>query len=181
MVFSFSAPSKVFKQKVIALRPSLVSLAYSWCGDSMLADDLTQDAITNALEKNIQLKDINKIKCWLFTILNNCWRDYLRKKKETIDLDDLIIPSEKNIELDISTQQTVERVRLAVSKLPLGQRQVITLIDLHDLSYAEVALTLEIPSGTVMSRLSRARASLKNSLLSYHKALNPYTTLRIIK
>jgi RNA polymerase sigma-70 factor (ECF subfamily) len=56
-------------------------------------------------------------------------------------------------------------VRSAVARLPLGQRQVLTLVDLEEFGYAEVAEILSIPVGTVMSRLSRARASLKTYLL----------------
>jgi RNA polymerase sigma-70 factor (ECF subfamily) len=56
------------------------------------------------------------------------------------------------------------RVRQAVARLPAGQREVITLVDLEEFSYAEVAMILEIPIGTVMSRLSRARAALRDML-----------------
>jgi RNA polymerase sigma-70 factor (ECF subfamily) len=58
----------------------------------------------------------------------------------------------------------VRRVRLAVAELPAGQREVVTLVDLEEFSYAEVATILEIPIGTVMSRLSRARLSLREKL-----------------
>ncbi|HQT25493.1 MAG TPA: sigma factor-like helix-turn-helix DNA-binding protein, partial [Burkholderiales bacterium] len=57
--------------------------------------------------------------------------------------------------------QLVSRVRNAVAKLPLGQRQVLTLVDLEEFSYAEVSAILDIPVGTVMSRLCRARSTLK--------------------
>jgi len=172
MLFSFSPASRKFKAKVNELRPSLVNLAFSWCGDKMLAEDLVQNTIVKALHKNHQIKDIKKIKCWMYSILNNCWREHLRNQKPTDDIDDMVIVSDINLEFDINTQQIIERVRLAVSKLPLGQRQVITLVDLEEFSYADVATTLEIPTGTVMSRLSRARANLKISLLSYHSETN---------
>ncbi len=147
----------------------------------MLADDLVQESIAKAIQNHHQLKDIEKFKCWIFTILNNCWREHLRREKPTSDINELIILSEENIELEASSRQTVERVRIAVSELPLGQRQVITLVDLLEFSYAEVAITLQIPSGTVMSRLSRARASLKEKLLSYHNEIQSPAYLRRVK
>ena len=60
--------------------------------------------------------------------------------------------------------ETVNRVRAAVARLPVGQRQVVTLVDLEEFSYAEVAATLGIPIGTVMSRLCRARLALRDQL-----------------
>ena len=68
-------------------------------------------------------------------------------------------------------QQVRTRVRNAISQLPMGQRQVLTLVDLQDLSYREVSEALDIPIGTVMSRISRARQGLKEILLSSKEEL----------
>ena len=81
--------------------------------------------------------------------------------------------SEQTPELGLRKQQVIDRVRTAISRLPLGQRQVITLVDLKGFTYAEVAEVLEIPVGTVMSRLNRARMALKEQLLSLQGDLNP--------
>jgi RNA polymerase sigma-70 factor (ECF subfamily) len=181
MLLPFSNSTSQFRAKIKEFRTPMVRLAFSWCGDGMLAEDLAQEAIAKALKSHHQLKDIEKFKCWVFTILNNCWREHLRKQKPTIDLDELVIVADNNMELEASTQQTVERVRLAVSRLPLGQRQVVTLVDLLGFSYAEVATTLEIPGGTVMSRLNRARSALRESLLSYHNEVKTQNHLRRVK
>jgi RNA polymerase sigma-70 factor (ECF subfamily) len=66
----------------------------------------------------------------------------------------------------------IERVRAAIECLPLGQRQVVALVDLQEFSYAEVADILEIPIGTVMNRLSRARGTLKQLLIGMQGELN---------
>ncbi len=150
----------------------MLRLAYSWCGDSMLAEDLVQESFAKAIKNHKQLKDQDKLKCWLFSILNNCWREHLRKARNMTDIDDLVFISAENIESDASSRQTVQKVRQAIAELPLGQRQVVTLVDLMELSYAEVAMTLEIPTGTVMSRLNRARETLKVKLLSYATQAN---------
>jgi len=62
-------------------------------------------------------------------------------------------------------------VRKAIARLPLGQRQVLTLVDMEDRSYAEVAEILGVPAGTVMSRLARARAALKEMLTDVRPAV----------
>ena len=75
----------------------------------------------------------------------------------------LVEPETPDIRHD--RKQVVDRVRSAIATLPIGQRQVLTLVDLEGCSYIEVAQALDIPIGTVMSRLSRARKALKNQLL----------------
>ncbi|MEO6147446.1 MAG: sigma-70 family RNA polymerase sigma factor, partial [Sulfuriferula sp.] len=100
-------------------------------------------------------------------ILHNCWRDCFRCKKNNQDIDELEdyhYAHEDTPEYLHSRSQVVDRVRAAVALLPIGQRQVLTLIDLEEFSYNEVAEILEIPVGTVMSRLCRGRQSLKVKL-----------------
>lgn len=161
------------RAEIMQYRSSLYRVALSWTGDQMLADDITQDTMARALTKYYQLKDHTKLEHWLFRILNNCWREYLRRQRPTIELDDLILISEDVTETGVRKQQVAERVRMAISTLPLGQRQAVTMVDLKGFSYAEVSEILEIPLGTVMSRLSRARNTLKKQLLSLQGELSP--------
>jgi RNA polymerase sigma-70 factor (ECF subfamily) len=96
--------------------------------------------------------------------MNHCWLDYLRSRRDFDDVDELRDELESGAESPESRcgrEQIIACVRAAVARLPLGQRQVLTLVDLEEFGYAEVAGILDIPVGTVMSRLSRARASLK--------------------
>ncbi len=85
----------------------------------------------------------------------------------------------------LQQQEIIIQVRQAVGLLPMGQRQAITLVDLEGFSYEEVAAILSIPIGTVMSRLSRGRISLKESLLKYNmspkKSNSPKIKLRSVK
>lgn len=153
-------------EQVKTSRVRLYRLAFAWCHDAALADDLAQEALTRALSRLDQLRESARLMGWLFAILNRCWIDHLRGLRE--DLDDEILaelPSDlPGPDSRAERQQTVSRVRGAIAALPLGQRQVVTLVDLEDFSYAEVAEILAIPIGTVMSRLCRARASLKELL-----------------
>ena len=159
--------TKYIRNELEKRRDLLYQIAYSWCHDPSLADDLVQEALLKALRNAKQLKDTDAIKGWLSRILANCWYDYLRRRKETVDLDSL--PYEENVHsIDTNERQDiVDRVRAMIAQLPIGQRQVITLVDLAGFSYAEIAEILDIPIGTVMSRICRARKSLRTALADY--------------
>ena len=155
------------QSKLGQIRPRLYRLAYSWSHNAALADDLAQETLIKALKNASQLRDPAQLNSWLFSILANCLRDHYRQHREMDDIDDLEdyrYAHENTPEEEHSQSQIVLRVRNAISKLPLGQRQVLTLVDLEELSYIEVAAILNIPIGTVMSRLCRARSALKTLL-----------------
>jgi RNA polymerase sigma-70 factor (ECF subfamily) len=167
------ASARLRARRVAGYRASLYRVALSWCGDAMLADDLTQECLSRAIAKLHQLKDRDKLENWLFRILNNCWREHLRRLHPAEDIEALVLSQADTPELGLHKQQVIDRVRAAVNGLPLGQRQVVTLVDLQEFAYAEVADILEIPVGTVMSRLSRARQTLKQRLLGIQGELSP--------
>ena len=148
-------------------RELLYRLAFSWCHNPALADDLVQDAMVKALKNARQLKELSAIKGWLSKILANCWYDYLRRTRETVDLDNLPYEEISSEGDEHEQQDIVSRVRAMIATLPVGQRQVITLVDLAGFSYIEIAEILDIPVGTVMSRISRARNALRAKLADY--------------
>jgi len=154
-----------FKKTLAEYRENLYRIAYSWCHNSALADDLVQEALTKALKNSGQLRDQKTVKAWLYRILSNCWRDHFRRSRDTVDVDDVVLVEKDTPDVCHDRQQVISRVRNAIALLPMGQRQVITLVDLEGCSYIEVAQILDVPIGTVMSRLSRARKALKERLL----------------
>lgn len=156
---------KKLEKRLSELRPRLYRLAVSWCSDIMLADDLVQETLDKALTKHNQLKNDSSLKAWLFKIMHNCWMQHLRSKKPSMDIDNIELISDQSPEKQLSEMHIVDRVRKAVEMLPLNQRQVVTLVDLENNSYQQVSEILEIPVGTVMSRLSRARLQLKKYLI----------------
>jgi RNA polymerase sigma-70 factor (ECF subfamily) len=161
-LFLFSA-----RKRLEAMRPRLYRLAYAWCHDASLADDLAQETLAKALVRGDQLREAASLEGWLFAILNNCWRDHLRSRKEFLDveeLDEVVLAHDDNPERLYSRRQATLRVRSAIGALPLAQRQVITLVDIEECSYAQVAQALGVPVGTVMSRLARARQAIKKDL-----------------
>lgn len=168
--FSFIFGSPEFRTRLEGSRARLYRLAYSWCHDAALAEDLVQETLYKALKKSGQLRDMEVLEGWLFRILANCWHDHLRQRRSTVDIDDLDDIEEMPFANRLTPEdmhgekQLVARVRSAVERLPLGQRQVLTLVDLEEFSYGETAEILDIPVGTVMSRVCRARQALKQQL-----------------
>ena len=156
-----------FRPSIEAHRPVLYRIAYAWCHDAALADDLVQDTLSKAWVRRAQLRDDAALKAWLVSIMNHCWLDHLRSRRDFDDVEDWQDTLESGAdtpEASYNREQVIACVRTAVARLSQGQRQVLTLVDLEEFGYAEVAEILNIPVGTVMSRLSRARASLKNLL-----------------
>lgn len=155
------------KQRIADNHKRLYRTAYSWGHNPDLASDLAQEAIEKALTRIGQLREPGKLDSWLFGILINCWRDHFRKQRDTVNIDTVELQHDDTPEKLKQTQDMVDSVRRSIARLPEGQRQVVTLVNLEGFSYAEVAEILEIPVGTVMSRLSRARNTLAEYLLTY--------------
>lgn len=169
-ILSFLCNSRAVRNQLDQSRKRLYRVALSWCGDPALADDLVQETLSKALKSCGQLRDPERFDSWLFSIMANCWRDHFRRHQPMEDIDELEdyhCVHEATPEDAHAQSQVVQRVREAVARLPVGQRQVLTLVDLEEFSYAEVAAILDIPAGTVMSRLCRARQALKGMLLDF--------------
>lgn len=145
-------------------RRKLYLVAYTWSKDRMLADDLAQETLTKAIRNLGSLRDTGAIDAWLFQILTNCWRDYLRRRRSLEDIDTLG-DDEPAWETDPSEGEIVAQVRAAIARLPGGQREVLALVELMGFSYTEVGAMLGIPTGTVTSRICRAREALRSMLI----------------
>jgi len=181
--FEFICRSSTFKKRLEEMRPRLFKVAYSWCHAKDIADDLVQDTVIKAMRNASSLRDMEKMSSWLFTILANCWRDYLRRQKPTDNIDECVFTDDDTPELTQQRQNITDIVQQAVSTLPQGQRQVLTLVDLEGFSYAEVSEIIGIPTGTVMSRLNRARNALSGQLLELKEenVLTQGAHIRIVK
>jgi RNA polymerase sigma-70 factor, ECF subfamily len=163
-ILQYCLRNRILEKKLERCRTKMFRIAFSWSHDQMLADDLVQDAMTKALLRLNQLKKPDVLESWVISILNNVWKDYLRQQKEFVDIDEYIHFSNDCPENIHESERTTYQVREAIGLLPMGQRQVISLIDLEGFSYNEVSQVLEIPVGTVMSRLNRARKSMMDKL-----------------
>jgi RNA polymerase sigma-70 factor, ECF subfamily len=130
--------------------------------DTVAADDLVQDCLTRALDKLHLWQEGTDLRAWLFTILHNQYVNHVRRAvregavvglSETEPLLTRAPHQGKRLEL-----RDLER---AIAKLPEEQRAVILLVGLEGMRYEEVAAVLDVPVGTVRSRLSRGRAALR--------------------
>lgn len=170
-------PATLVRQRLYkrmeSLRPDLYRLAYSWCQDGQLADDLVQEAMERGLKRLDQLKDPNQLRAWLARILSNLHADHWRRNRETVEFDENLSPGEGRAEWDGARNRLIEQTRDAVNRLGDDQRKTLTLVDLMGCSYAEVAEILEVPVGTVMSRLHRARANLRQILAPEERSEPP--------
>jgi len=149
-------------------RARLLRLAWSWCGDVNTAEDLVQEACRRGLKSRAELRDPRKLHTWMTRIMYRVWLDQLKSPRQRLEeLEDFsndYQADQASPEQLADARQQALRVRSALAKLSPPQRQVITLVDLEELSYAECAEVLEVPVGTVMSRLNRGRNALKQLL-----------------
>jgi RNA polymerase sigma-70 factor (ECF subfamily) len=161
--FQFVRQSEI-RKRLSAVRPRLYRTAFAWTHDKALAEDLTHETLVKALQNARHLRDIKALDAWLFRIMTNCRNDHFRKQTSTDDIDNHELIDERTPETQSGERELVRMVREAVRALPETHRQTLTLVDLEGFSYVETASILGVPVGTVMSRLSRARARLRGLL-----------------
>ena len=148
---------------LIELLPELRRFAYSLTCDRDAADDLTQSALERALSKASAWDSSRPLKFWVFRIARNLWLDQLRAEKvrgNTEDIDDEGVDIADDRLAAMHTTQELREVTDKMRELPEDQRAVLALVAVEGYSYKEAAELLDIPVGTVMSRLSRARKTL---------------------
>jgi RNA polymerase sigma factor (sigma-70 family) len=141
--------------------PALRRYARTFVRNAAAADDLVQDTLERAISRWHQRSD-GDARTWLFTILHNLAVNHLRRgarRGREVPLDDA---GESDVAVPSTQEDALRRDDIlgAVGQLPDDQRSVLLLVSLEDVSYAEAARILDIPIGTVMSRLARARARL---------------------
>ena len=146
--------------------PSLRRFARALCGDRALADDLVQDTVERALNKLHLYDPARPLKAWLFAILRNLHISELRRagRGRIVKTVDEMAPAEQAIDGGQESQLGIRGIEQALARLPEPYREVILLIALEDMSYRDCAEIIGVPVGTVMSRLSRGRATLRDLL-----------------
>ena len=145
--------------------PRLRRYARALTGERFLADDLVQDTLERALAKFSLWRSTGRLESWLLTLMHNIFINQIRSRAsrppETLLDDTTVEPVVRGAQSDRLELRDLDN---ALNALPPEQREVLLLVTLEELSYEETARILDLPVGTVMSRLSRARDRLRQLL-----------------
>jgi RNA polymerase sigma-70 factor (ECF subfamily) len=138
------------------------------CGDAHLAEDMAQEAFLRAWQNLTSYQPRAPFRSWIYRIATNATLDAFRREKEMLNIDDISIASPSDgPETAQARDEFGSRIKQAILSLPPASRAVLVLREYENLSYREIAETLEIPLGTVMSRLNFARTKLRLILAPY--------------
>ena len=156
------------RSELVGLLPRLRRFAYGLTGSIEDGDDLVQGACERALRRLDQFQPGTRLDSWMYRIVQNLWIDQRRARQtrpeagmEPTDLEALAVG---DAERELNSRLMLAGVQQAVAVLPEDQRTILLLVCVEGLSYKAAAEVLEIPLGTVMSRLARARLAVGRAL-----------------
>ena len=152
------------KRQMVGLVPRLRRFAYAISGSRDEGEDLVQSACLRALDRLDQFQPGTRLDSWMFRIVQTTWIDRARqrgRRAEVTDPDRLAGASDGGLGVrSTESRMVLAQVREAMASLPEDQRVVLALVAIEGLSYKAAAEMLDVPIGTVMSRLARARSKL---------------------
>lgn len=176
MIFKKDVSKQKFKELTYPHMKLLYNVALKYTGNVFDAEDIVQETYMMAFNKFHQLKDPSRCKPWLLRILRNNFLKNCQKTKSQQQLQESeyieFLKQQirtKDAEKLLFKESSDRIVKEAIDKLPVKYREVLVLYYMDEMLYKDIAETLDIPIGTVMSRLTRAREGLKSSLLKTMK------------
>lgn len=159
---------KIYEQLVCSHALDVYRLAYRLCGDRENADDLTQETMYHAWRSIESLKDLNSARPWLLSILHNRFKQGLRAQRRQIitkvdpeQLDQAADPMATDLFVKLSNQELLQK---SLDALDERYKEPFLLVFMQDMTCSEVSQLLDLPLGTVLSRIHRARLSLRQSM-----------------
>jgi RNA polymerase sigma-70 factor (ECF subfamily) len=167
---------RAFEEEAIPHLDTVYRVAVRLAGDEAQADDLTQETMLKAFRSWHQYRPGTNVRAWLLTILRHTFiNEYRKRRKVTAELDVTeveawtVFPEVQEVDPEgrFFDQIVDEEVLRAIDALPDEFRETLTLSDVQELTYAEIAEITEVPIGTVKSRLFRARQALQRQLYDY--------------
>lgn len=177
-------PDTEFAQAALTHIDSLYGTALRLTRRAADAEDLVQDTYLKAFRSAHQFEAGTNLKAWLFTILHNTFRNIRRHDgRNPVEVDSEAVeqavsagPSAQSPEQILSRATLDADLQAALNALPDAFRQAVWLRDVEELSYAEIAQVLDVPMGTVMSRISRGRRALSDGLRARRRAADGKST-----
>lgn len=159
-----------FRDELVLLLPRLRRFALATTNSRHEAEDLLQTAVERALRHESSWQQGTRLDSWMFKIMQNLWLDELRAhRRRTEPLDEIVNLAGEDGRDSMTHQLQFEEAHAALQSLPDEQRAVVALVVLDGMSYQQAANALDIPVGTVMSRLARGRAALAARLSNESK------------
>jgi RNA polymerase sigma factor (sigma-70 family) len=154
-----------------SIENSVYRSAFYILGNEQDALDASQEALIRIYRKIDTYQEKAKFSTWVQRIVSNICMDKFRSKKETVSIEEheLNVSDKHNVEDEIIVNSLTSDIQEAIQKLPKQYRMVVVLRYLEDLSYQEIADTLQLPLNTVKSYLFRARQQLQEMLHEYQK------------
>ncbi|MGO9545887.1 MAG: RNA polymerase sigma factor [Rhodomicrobium sp.] len=149
--------------QIVDFLPRLRRFSYALTGDQDKGDDLVQETCARALSRLDQWEPGTRLDSWMFRIAQNIWLDQRRAHKvrgNTVEIDEAYDLTGEDGRIVAEARLTLAEVNQGIAQLPADQQVIIALVCVEGLSYKEAAEVLDVPIGTVMSRLARARRAL---------------------
>ncbi len=172
--------TEIFEREFLPQIDALYNFAYYLVGNETDANDLVQEAYLRAYKSALTYQENSNAKAWLFRILKNVFINDYRKRKnrpQQVDYEEIVTfhnedndsPYSSSLDLrdDMFSAMMGDEITAAMDSLPVDFRVVILLNDIEDFSYEEISKIINVPIGTVRSRIFRARNMLKGKLESY--------------
>lgn len=162
-----SGDRNAFSELVRMHARGVFNVVYRMCGDELIAEDAAQETFIRAWQNLSSYRPQTPLRNWLYRIAFNAGMDMLRKEKRILPnaIEDMqLTDGQPGLEALVSQQERTQLVQKAILSLPDASRAVLILREYEELSYQDISATLDIPVGTVMSRLNYARKLLKDKL-----------------
>ena len=159
-------------------RNRLINFVFRFVGSFEEAEDIVQDTFVKLYQKKDYYRPISEFSTWIFTIASNLAKTELRKRKRRkvsylsqigIEEKDFDIPVEDTTDEETVGEYTESQIQDAIQSLQLHFRTALILRDIEELSYEEISKILDVPLGTIKSRINRARLQLQEKLKHVHK------------
>ena len=145
---------------VVKEMPYLRALAIAMTGNRVLAEDLVQETLVKAWSHHNSFEEGTNLRGWLVTILRNTYFTEYRKHQREVQDSEGVFASRIGVDGGQQIKVEMNQVQAAIGRLPEDQREVLMMTAVQELTYEEASALLNLPMGTVKSRLNRARARL---------------------